>query len=398
MADLLIRAGASDASLIERVLGGSPGLRPGRIVVDAHVAASTPRIAQAARAAGVPFIVDPQTHHLQDVQHPGDPWARLPYATPAASTPADLLSRARLDKVVAEATEHQIAHGATVIIAPYVHIERHDDSWTQVQVRLWQATRRYLDLQGLRLPIIPVIALGWRLLDRPTWPEVLHPLRRSLGDLAPNEVAVAASRVDAGARPQDRLASFTAVIRRLARQFPVIAWQQGTLGEAAVAAGASGYECGIGWRERCDLRTAMGAHRHASTGGIARPVYVATLKRGVPKASVRLLLENHRIAAGLICLRTSCCPDGRRNLLEDAREHAIRARLRGLHDLTLPAQPAWRWNLLSSDATVGLKLAARINALAERTPGLHRVDLSAMNATLALAEHHRQSLRRHRAA
>ncbi|HEX5404204.1 MAG TPA: hypothetical protein VFX16_18095 [Pseudonocardiaceae bacterium] len=47
-------------------------------------------------------------------------------------------------------------------------------------------------------------------------------------------MALAASKVDDSVRPDLRLANFVAVIRRIKRRFPVIVWQQGVLGEAAV--------------------------------------------------------------------------------------------------------------------------------------------------------------------
>ena len=398
MAELLIRAGAKDAALVREILQGDPAHRPHRLVVDAHVAAAEPSMSAAARGAGVPFIVDPQTHFLQDVQHAADPWANLPFATAPAGTVSDLLDRRRLDWLAAEVVQYQLASGATRIVAPYVHIERKDDGWADVQIAMWRATRRYLDQEGLSLPLTAVTALGWRLLDRTAWPDALDPLLRGLQRLDPDEVALAASKVDAGASPEGRLASFIAVARRLGRTHPVLAWQQGTLGEAAVAAGATGYECGIGWRERCDLRTAMGSHRRPSTGGNARPVYIASLKRAIPKRSVQLLLENHRIAAGLVCLDVSCCPGGRRNLLHDSRAHAIRARLRGLQSVAGTAQPAWRWNLLARDASDGLELVGRINRLADEVHGLTRVDDSALRAVFAVAEHRRQVLGRRPAA
>jgi hypothetical protein len=76
------------------------------------------------------------------------------------------------------------------------------------------------------------------------------------------------------------------MIERLRRNYPVIAWQQGHLGEISVAAGALGYECGIGWREGCDLGTAMNAHRKSPSSGprAARPVFVPKLGRSIPQA------------------------------------------------------------------------------------------------------------------
>lgn len=94
-----------------------------------------------------------------------------------------------------------------------------------------------------------MLALGWRELDRARWPVGLSLLRACLQrELRPGELALAASRVDAGVRPAERISAYAAVIGRMRRHWPVLAWQQGTLGEVAVAAGAAGYECGIGWR------------------------------------------------------------------------------------------------------------------------------------------------------
>jgi hypothetical protein len=167
MAELLIRAGAADAALIERVLSGAAEGRPHRLVVDAHVSLREPRLSQAARTAGIPLIVDPQTHFLQDFQHGADPWAQLPFGGGAhPSTPIDLLNRSRLDGLVAAVVEHQLEAGATVVVPPYMHIESRDDGWCEAQIAMWHATRRYLDAQGLQLPVLTVVALGWRMLER----------------------------------------------------------------------------------------------------------------------------------------------------------------------------------------------------------------------------------------
>lgn len=398
MAELLIRVGAQDTALIRAVLAGPSRYRPHRVVVDAHVASAAPSISLSAKSAGVPFLVDPQTFYLQDAQHPADPWAQLSFADAQRNSPSDLCHPRQVDALVAGVVEYQLACGATAVVMPYVHIEAVDDGWGQVQAALWRATRRYVDRAGVALPTVAVLALGWRLLDRSSWPDGLDRLHRALDQADPTEVALAASKVDAGVRPEDRLASLIAVTRRLGRRHPVIAWQQGTLGEAAVAAGALGYECGIGWRERCDLRAAMSAHRRRASGGGARPVYITALKRGIPKVSVRSLLAHPRIAADLVCLDVSCCPGGRRALLEDNRAHAIRARLRSLEAVAQADRPAWRWHLLALEATAGLQLAARINVAASRTAEVARVDDSALRAMFAVAEHRRQITRRRPAA
>lgn len=401
MAELWIRAGSGDALLHERVLRGPAEHRPSGLVLDAHAAAATDRLALAAKRAGAGCLIDPQTHYLQARQHDQDPWAQLPFATWSPLEPAALLDPPRLDLLVSGCVDYQLRFGATAVVAPYVHIERADNGWLPVQLALWRATRRFLDREGIQLPVVAVVAVGWRELDRSRWQHGVRPLQLSLlHELRPDRVALAASKVDAGVHPAQRLASFVAVLRQMRRRWPVLAWQQGALGEAAVAAGAVGYECGVGWREHCDLQTQMRSHarpRDPEGGAGARPVYISALRTSVAKRSVELLLRDVRVAAQLTCLDVACCPRGSRTLLEDARTHAIAARRSSLDMLTRPQQPAWQWNLLAQRSAAGLELADRINRLAARVDGISRVPTGALEATLALADRRRQTLR-HRAA
>ena len=394
MAELLIRAGTQDAALITRVLIGPPVLRPNRVVVDAHTPLARPLVVDAAVKAGVPFLVDPQTYFLQDYQHSADAWALLPYGDPAKLVPADLLRGGAADRLAAAVIDHQLACGATMIIAPYVHIEASADGWARVQIALWRATQRHVRAAGLSLPLIALVAVGWRLVDPATWADVLDPLQDELRRLAPAEIALAASKIDQGAHPEERLNHLVATVRRLKGTAPVLAWNQGALGEAAVAAGAAGYETGIAWRDRCDIRSAMTSRRTLDDGPrSARPVYIDGLRRSLPKKSVAALLHDRSVATDLICLDLSCCPDGRDGLLTDQRGHAIGARLRSLATLAAPSQEAWRWNTLAMAARTGIDLADRINIVASRG-GITRVDSSALRATLAVADQRRQYVRR----
>ncbi|HET7398124.1 MAG TPA: hypothetical protein VFJ94_06350 [Intrasporangium sp.] len=397
MAELLIRVGTQDAALIERVLQDNEA-RPDRVVVDAHVAKAQPRIRAVALAAGIPFIIDPQTHYLQDYQHPADPWASLPFAQGHILTPADLMRPKAAADLAAAVIDYQVEHDATAIVLPYVHIERVDRGWIQVQRALWNASAEHIRKQGLRLPAIAVIALGWRLLDRTTWPEGLARLLRTLKRVAPTEVALAASKVDAGVHPDARLVTMIATIRRIAKLAPVIAWQQGVLGEAAVAGGALGYECGIGWRERCDLPSSMSQHRRPPSGFGPRPVYLSALGRSLPKRYVEAVIANHRLAAELTCTNFSCCPQGRDALLSDMRSHAIRARRGALTRVSAPASPAWRWQQVAADAEARLDLAERVNKYAERAGLNVKVPTETLRAVLTVADNRRRTISRRPAA
>ncbi len=213
--------------------------------------------------------------------------------------------------------------------------------------------------------------------------------------LAPDEVALAASKVDAGASPDRRLNDLAAVIGQISRHFPVLAWQQGALGEACVAAGAIGYETGLGWRERCDLNAQMAGHRKEPSGGFgARPVYIAQLKKAVPKRSLAALIAETRLGPDLVCLDPHCCSNGIQSLLQDQRLHAFRARAVSLDRLASVSHPSWRWAHLARDANSGLDLAAKINARADALPTMTRFNTDALRAMAVLGQSRQRTGRR----
>ncbi|HEX8093776.1 hypothetical protein [Jatrophihabitans sp.] len=390
MAELVIRVSGQDAALIDRVYGrggaSAAARRPNRLVVDAHVAAAHPEIAATARRAGVPFLVDPLTHYLQDVQHPADPWARLSFADGRAHTPSDLASNRRQERLVEECLSFQIEHGATTLIVPYVHIEKADDGWVDIQRRLLAHTCRFLDRNNVHIPVMAVFALGWRLLDRMAWPSVLNPLLEASALLGPAPVALAAAKVDQGVHPERRLADLLATVGQIRPRHPVTAWNQGALGEACVAGGATGYEVGIGWRERCDLRSASAAHRQPpSGGGGARPVYVASVRRSVPKPSLRVLMTDRVLLPHLICPDLACCTSGPAALLGDPRAHTIVARARNLAELDAADTLAWKWHLLAQISERGLRVAERVNIASRHQEVVNSIDTAALLATHAVA-------------
>lgn len=396
MPELLIRAGQPDAALLRRMFGRtgrspSPWV-PHRLVVDAHVAAAEPDIAQSARHAGLPFLVDPQTYHLQDTQHPGAAWSRLPFATPAALTPTDLGDQRTVDDLVAGCIDYQCAAQATNLVAPYVHIQRTDSGWIDVQANLWRSTRRYLDRQNIRLGVLGLLAVGWRVLHPVQGREALLLVSQALRDLAPAEVGVAASKVHTGTRSEDRLVDLLSLVGRLSERWPVLMWQQGLLGEACFAAGAVGYETGIGWRERCDLQAAKAQHRSEPSPSArpgARPVYVDALRRSVPRRSLDVLREHRRVWQRLLCPDSECCPPAGEGLLADARQHTITRRARSLASLAAIPLTHWRWSQLADQAERSLGLSRSINGLAAADRRISRIDTAPMHAIQIVANHRR---------
>lgn len=398
MAELLIRASSQDAKLLRRVFGFEGSLaapaHPDRIVVDAHVPSTAGGIdiCATARRAGIPFLIDPQTYLLQDAQHPGDSWAALPFGDPARWSALGM-DAAVQEELVGRVVDYQIANGATSIIPPYVHLQKSDSEWIQVQTGLWEQTRRYLDREGITLQVTAVVSVGWRVLQNPRGFAALGPTMAALATLQPREVALAASKVDQGVHPEDRLTDLVSTVERLTRNYPVILWQQGHLGEVGVAAGAAGYECGIGWRERCDITAASTTHRSASASGLrsARPVFVPILGRSIPKRSLEGIRSQHReMWLRMLCHDNDCCPAGGQALLNDARSHAIIQRARHLDQIARIDRSVWRWQHLADLADAGLVVAERINRYSPTSLTINEIDTRALRAISAVGH-----IRRH---
>lgn len=406
MAELLIRASSQDAALLRRIYGldgraASAATRPARVVVDAHVPCGSrgEDIVAAVRRAGVPLLIDPQTFYLQGTQHAGDQWASLPYGRPEKLSPNELDAFTQ-EVLVAAVIDYQVSHGATSIIPPYVHIDRLNSEWIDVQAGLWARTRRYLNEKGISLPVTAVLAVGWRVLDPVRGNVALSPVLATLRTLAPREIALAASKVDQGARTYDRVMDLVLMIERLRRDYPVIVWQQGHLGEISVAAGASGYECGVGWREGCDLGTAANAHQLPQQSGrrAARPVFVPALGRSIPKRSLEAIREHRDLWMRLICLDSECCPPGGAALLGDARAHAINQRARHVDEISRIDRPEWRWRHLADAADRGLDLAGLLNRRAQTVPAITQINTRALTAISTVSHTRRIDIRSRRVA
>lgn len=405
MPDLLVRPTGLDAGLIERALAPLAHRPPAslivkpRLVLNAVLAARNPVFAASARRAGVPVLVDTQLPYLQDRQHVDDRWAALPFGDWRALTPADLSTKRQAHIVEAD-LRYQIENGATRLLTPYLHIAGAGDGWLETQVALYRLTRLNLDHAGVRLPVTAVLDLGWRALDRVTWPTTLSPLLEAIAAAGYDEIALAGSGADAGARPAERLADLLATVSRCARTAPVIAWRQGLYGEACIAAGAVGYETSIGWGERCDTPAWRRARRTAppprDIPRTPRPVYIGKLGRSIPKATVERLAVHRSIAPDLPCgPAEGCCRDGIAGLLRDARWHTLHSRVSSLRTLS-DVDPGFRWSHLARRAVEGIDLAERINVVASRE-GFFKVNTAALTSQ-QLCAHSMHANRRRRAA
>jgi len=365
--DLLIRAGRNDHRVIADLSApATTGLRLARrvpfsaIVADAPVAADRPELRETAESAALPFLVDPMTFLLADVQSEEHPWARLPFAGPEALRPADLSHGDVQDELVERVITFQREHGATWLIPPYVYLGKRDDGWLPIQLGLLRRTARYLEREDIDLPVAPIFAASLRQFGpQAQWREGLDAFLARAGELNTRFVGLSLSWSDQGKDSYDTLAMLLTVTRHAAAQTRVIAWRQGLYGAALTAAGADGYETGPGHSERGMYPTLMADRRprlprpqddDEPTGFGVANVYLGPLGRSLRRADARVLLDDLPMRARLLCGDDACCPDGATSMVADWRQHAARGRAAQLADLARMPKPSWRLNQIARDA------------------------------------------------
>lgn len=365
---LFVRAGHSDNRVIEELLAPATAGLPfgGRnvpmraIVVDAPTAAVQPAFREAAEAAGIPLLIDPLTHLLQYEQAPDNSWAGLPYADAQLRSPRDFVDSAVIDELISSSVTFQIEHGASVLIPPYFHLTSPDDPWFNVVLRANQRTRQYLRAEGIDLPVAPLLAGALQKFgNQASWSKGIDRFLRSIEDMHVRYVpmALSASRNTQG-DTEDRIGAYLATIRHVSAVADTVAWRQGQYGLAALAAGAVGYQTGMGIDERCDLAAHARSRRprqptdEDDNGGprSSKRIYLAEFGRSVPARVADVLMNNGHLRGSLVCADPSCCRDGYTSMRTDWRQHAVRSRAAIAAELERMPNAAWRLNHVARQA------------------------------------------------
>lgn len=384
--DFLVRASHADNRLIEELATpATTGLVLPRsvpldgIVVDATTAHAKPAFRDVAQAAGIPFLVDPLTHLLLDVQSKDDSWASLSFAHPEAANLGTYKDGRVLDELIDRTLRFQLEHGATHLIPPYIHTKSPDDPWFEVQLAILQRTGAYLCAEGIDVPVVPVFAGSLqRFGPRAHWGKGVDLVLSRLDRINVRFVALAlsVSRSPKGDGPE-RIANYLATVRHVATAHHTIAWKQGAYGLAAVAAGAAGYQAGPGTDETCDLPSAGRSRRpRARIGEFGRPkrIYLSRFGRSVSARAADALLGHPSTRGGIICKDTTCCQDGASSMVMSWRQHALRSRVRELRELRSMPDSAWRLNQVARQAARAATDARMANevlraaGLSERIP------------------------------
>lgn len=379
--DLLVRVGRQDHLVVEQLLApegaglsrvGPPPV--GAVVADAQVARERVKaLTRITAAAGATYLIDPLTPLLQSEQPVTDSWARLPFATPAALTPADLRRPGAIDGLVEETINFQREHGATHLIPPYLYTERPEDAWAEANLELLARTAEFLRVHDVGLPVIPVLALGLPGYGpQRSWRAGLDRQLAATRALQTEAVALSFSWSDPARSTLASLSYLLTATKHAADQYPVIGWRSGLYGLAQCAAGATGYETGMGSRESLNYRQFAASHRPQDRHGTPTQqayTYFTQFGRSVQRKTGQALLANTFLQGSLVCdPLSSCCPEGIDSMLGAWRPHAVRQRARELRELdAMPPQAAWRLNRVSGMADRARLLAATANEVLTAT-------------------------------
>ncbi|MBS1861216.1 MAG: hypothetical protein JSS68_05825 [Actinobacteria bacterium] len=375
MPELLIRSGANDHEVVRDLLApgaGSvllPRARPliDRLVLDAHVAAARPELAESARDAGVPVLVDPLTIYLQGELREADRWSRLPFGEARKLDAAELANPFYVQKLVAEVVEFEVGQGATAIVPPYPYVTSPDDPHLDIAIAMLRATSRHMARNGIALPLVPVLcAQLQRMGPEKSWREGLDRFAAVALDLGPEALAVCLS--PAGSPRTDsynKVLRLFAATRRLKQSgVRVFAWRQGFYGPGLVAAGIDGYETGIGTKEQANLASAIGSRKPGKKGGGSGPgIYLEPFGRSVTSRVGETLLGHRSMRPKVMCDDERCCPNGAASTIDQRRHHAVRTRSRQL--ATIENQPHTRWRLhqVEKESRAAVDLAVQANAV-----------------------------------
>lgn len=369
MAALLIRAAMNDHLVVSDLLapGAGPRLasrRPpiSQLVADAHVAAARPVLAEHAQAAGIPYVVDPDTPLLQSSVDPEDRWARLPFAEADEMAPKDI----RLDEMIDSVIEFELEQGATVIVPPYFYASSPSDPWFDLTVRSIERTVGYLEEAGIRLPLLPVLCAQLQSFGPPTaWSIGLDRFATAALDAGAASMAICLSPAGAGTDGYGKVMRlFQTACRAKEHGLPVLAWRQGVYGPGLVAAGLDGYECGLGTGEQTNVARRQSSRKPRKDGehtsGSGAGIFIETLGRSVPRRVGQLLLGNVAMRPKVMCDDESCCPSVA-TTLDNSRHHAVRTRARTLADLVAQPHRRWRLNHVARQAAAAATLATQAN-------------------------------------
>ncbi len=398
--ELLIRPAVNDHKVVADLLAPAPGqaARPvSRLVLSAQDAVRAPIFAELAAKTGTPLLIDPMTYLLQAPTDPADPWVgEVAFGRAEALDAVAMVDPFAIDRLVAAVVEFQVEQGASAIIPPYFYAASPESPEFAASLAAIARTARRLRADGVALPIVPLLCAQLRgFLHRPDWRAGLDRFAAAAIDVGPQAIALQLAPLGAPSESYAKLLDALLAARHLrAAGVPTLAWRQGVYGNALVAAGLDGYECGMGVGEQSNPRANISARapgRRSGGGFAAHGVYVAALGRSLPPKVAELLLGDRMVRGRLLCDSLTCCPQGAESMRSSkGRPHAVRSRARGLAELDQIPNLDWRLHHLAKQAASGYVAATKANELLARSQLPNRLRPESFAALEQVAEHLRR--------
>ncbi len=409
MADLLIRASWGDHKVVSDLLAGATPIRLvgakampiDQLVADAHVAEAKPLLAELARSAGIPFLVDPLTPHLQSGVAPGDRWSRLPFARSKASRPGDLDVTGLVEQVVT----FQLEQGATVVIPPYFYASSPEDPWFTLSLQAIGETTRFMEHNTIRLSMLPILCGRLQSFGNSAkWDQGIDQFVRWAQNNGSTTAAILMSPAGETTDHYGKVRRlFDTALRTQASGLRVFAWRQGIFGPGLVAAGLDGYECGMGSGEKSDVAGQQARRRKVrdpnikQQGGPAPGVFLETLGRSFVPRVAEALFSNTAMRARIICDQETCCAIPA-DTLNHPRHHAVRSRARLLTKLDSMSTPEFRLGQVSREAASAKAVAAQANGVLQGCGLNDHIELSYLESIEQVCGDIARSLGRARSA
>lgn len=244
------------------------------------------------------------------------------------------------------------------MIPPYVYVDRRNSAWLDVNQALLERTGRYLQREGIDLPVAPVLAASLHQFGpKAHWPTGLDRFLAATSDLNTRFIALSWSWSDQRKANYDAIALLVASTHHAAAGRRLVSWRQGLYGAALTGTGASGYETGPGHAEAMHYPELAASRRppkkaaKKKTGGAEHNVFLSAFGRSIDVDVARPLLDHHLLRGRLLCPDPNCCRDGATSMVGFWREHAVLARHRHLVEIErMPNSSGWRLNKTAREA------------------------------------------------
>lgn len=276
------------------------------------------------RNANCEIVLDTNFAELSSIGKFQGASRQLPWAQADRPWSAEDLAGNRADYVASQIAEFAIEERVDVVLSPNGLVEAGSD-WLMTGVRMNQALARTLNRSGGNHISIDYQLIGTMALLRET--DFRADVKASLNDVAAENIWLRTSGHDANSTGTGsrRYVETVCDLHEINRPF-VADMTGGFPALAAAAAGAiGGFSFGVGQKEAFRANDYKREPVGGGGGGPKR-VYVDELGRWVSEEQFVVMTQAKGAKTKLICRDTSCCANGRDDMIDNQNGHFLKSR------------------------------------------------------------------------